>query len=59
MKNEQDRLTLKIAGDGPLGTIMIVSNNQGIIKGYVDNPYADVPTREIDGKLDVGKVVGS
>ena len=58
MKNEQDRLTLKIAGDGPLGTIMIVSNNQGIIKGYVDNPYADVQTREIDGKLDVGKVVG-
>lgn len=58
MKNEQDKLTLKIAGDGPLGTIMTVSNNQGIIKGYVDNPYADLPTRENDGKLDVGRLVG-
>lgn len=58
MKNENDRLTLKISGDGPLGTIMIVANNKGIVKGYVDYPYADVPSRE-DGKLDVGKLVGS
>lgn len=57
MKNENDRLTLKISGDGPLGTIMIVANNKGIVKGYVDHPYADVPSRE-DGKLDVGKLVG-
>lgn len=58
MKNENDRLTLKISGDGSLGTIMIVTNNKGSVKGYVDHPYADVPSRE-DGKLDVGKIVGS
>lgn len=58
MKNEQDRLTLKIAGGGPIGTIMIVANNKGEVKGYVDYPYADVPSRE-DGKLDVGRLVGS
>jgi len=58
MKNEQDRLTFKIAGGGPIGTIMTVANNKGEVKGYVDYPYADVPSRE-DGKLDVGKVVGS
>lgn len=57
MKNERDRLTLKISGGGPIGTIMIVANNKGLIKGYVDNPNADVPSRE-DGKLDVGGVVG-
>ncbi len=57
MKNEKDRLTLKISGDGPIGTIMMVANNKGIVKGYVDNPYADVPSRE-DGKLDVGRLVG-
>ncbi|WP_353092546.1 Hsp33 family molecular chaperone HslO [Tissierella praeacuta] len=58
MKNDEDRLTLKISGDGPIGTIMMVANNKGVVKGYVDNPYADVPSRE-DGKLDVGRVVGS
>ncbi|MBU5313434.1 Hsp33 family molecular chaperone HslO [Tissierella carlieri] len=58
MKNEKDRLTLKISGDGPIGTIMIVANNKVEIKGYVDHPYADVPSRD-DGKLDVGRLVGS
>ncbi len=58
MKNEQDRFTFKIAGGGPLGTIMIVARNNGQVKGYVDNPYADVPSRA-DGKLDVGSLVGS
>lgn len=57
MKNDNDRLTLKIAGGGPIGTIMIVANNKGEVKGYVDYPYADVPSRE-DGKLDVGRLVG-
>lgn len=58
MKNEDDRLTLKIAGGGPIGTIMMVANNMGDVKGYVDNPCADVPSRS-DGKLDVKGVVGT
>ena len=58
MKNEEDRLTLKIAGGGPIGTIMMVANNKGDVKGYVDNPCADVPSRS-DGKLDVRGVVGT
>ena len=57
MKNEKDRLTLKIAGGGPIGNITIVANNKGEVKGYADYPYADVPSRE-DGKLDVGRLVG-
>lgn len=57
MKNEKDRLTLKISGGGPIGNIMVVANNGGEIKGYVDNPCADVESRP-DGKLDVGKLVG-
>lgn len=58
MKNKEDRLTLKISGDGPIGDIMMVSNSDGDIKGYVDHPHADVPNR-IDGKLDVAGVVGT
>lgn len=58
MKNEDDRLTLKISGGGPIGNIMVVANNQGIVKGYADFPYADVKSKE-NGKLDVGTLVGS
>ena len=57
MKNDTDVLTLKISGDGPAGNIFVVARNNGTIKGYIDNPMADVPSRE-DGKLDVGTFVG-
>ncbi|MEW8973943.1 MAG: Hsp33 family molecular chaperone HslO [Tissierellaceae bacterium] len=57
MKNEGDVMTLKIAGDGPGGTIYVVAKNDGRIKGYIGNPSADVPSRK-DGKLDVGSLVG-
>lgn len=57
MKNKEDRLTFKIAGDGPIGNIVMVANSDGDVKGYVDYPHADVPTRS-DGKLDVAGVVG-
>lgn len=57
MKNDKDRLTLKISGDGPIGNIIIVAKNNGEVKGSVDYPEADVPSRA-DGKLDVGTLVG-
>jgi molecular chaperone Hsp33 len=38
MKNEKDRLTININGGGPIGTILVVSDNSGHVKGYVDNP---------------------
>ena len=50
-------MTLKIKGDGPIGSIVSVANCEGEVKGYVDNPHADVPSRS-DGKLDVGSLVG-
>lgn len=58
MKNDDDLLTLKISGNGPLGTMTIVGNNRGELKGLVDYPQADVPSTE-DGKLDVGSLVGN
>lgn len=57
MKNETDRLTLSIQGDGPLGRILVVAKNNGQVKGEVTNPKADLPARS-DGKLDVGGLVG-
>ncbi len=57
MKNPTDTLTLRIKGDGPVGTITCVSDYLGNVRGYADNPEADVPPRP-DGKLAVGDLVG-
>lgn len=57
MKNDEDLLTLKIAGDGPVGNILVVAKNNGDVKADILNPQADLPTRP-DGKLDVGGLVG-
>jgi molecular chaperone Hsp33 len=58
MKNDNDTLTLKINGGGPIGNILVVAKNQGKVKGYVDYPEADVPPKS-KGKLDVGRLVGN
>lgn len=50
-------LTLQFKGDGPLGTVLAVSDSGGNVRGYVTNPHTDIPLRA-DGKLDVGTAVG-
>lgn len=57
MKGEKNKLTLKINGGGPLGTILVTADNKGNIKGYVDNPSIEVPIKT-NGKIDVGTAVG-
>ena len=58
MKNDNDKLTVKINGGGPLGTILVTADNKGNIKGYLDYPEVDVQ-RKASGKLDVGAAVGT
>lgn len=57
MKNEEDRLTLMMKGDGPLGNMVVCANDKGIVKGYAENPVVDLPLNSL-GKLDVGGAVG-
>ena len=57
MKGEKDTLTLRVNGGGPIGNVIAVSDSKGNVRGYVDEPKADLPTRA-DGKLDVGGLVG-
>lgn len=57
LKEETATLTLRINGGGPIGTVIAVSDSQGMVRGYVENPQVDVPNRE-DGKLNVGAAVG-
>ena len=57
LKDSGASLTLQIKGDGPLGTVLVVSDNQGNVRGYVQQPHVNLPLRP-DGKLDVGSAVG-
>lgn len=57
LKKENASLTLKVNGGGPLGTLVALSDSYGNVRGYVDNPQADLPIRP-DGKIDVGGGVG-
>ena len=57
LKDSGASVTLQIKGGGPLGTVLAVSDNQGNVRGTVDNPAVDLPLRA-DGKLDVGAAVG-
>jgi len=57
LKKEGASLTVRIDGSGPAGIILVVSDDEGNVRGYVSNPTADVPKRA-DGKLNVGGVVG-
>ena len=57
LKEDKASVTLRINGGGPAGTVMAVSDSNGNVCGYVQDPHADLPTRA-DGKLDVGGLVG-
>ena len=58
MKEEDASVTLRVKGGGPLGALTAVSDSQGNVRGYVQNPAVDVP-RKAKGKLDVGAAVGA
>ncbi|PKM70555.1 MAG: Hsp33 family molecular chaperone HslO [Firmicutes bacterium HGW-Firmicutes-18] len=57
LKNKEDKLTVKINGGGPLGTILVTADSMGHVKGYVDNPQVDLDVTD-SGKLNVGGAVG-
>ena len=58
LKGEDNTLTLRIKGDGPLGGVLAVSNAHAQVKGYVVNPKVQLPSKA-PGKLDVGGAVGA
>lgn len=58
MKNSSDKLTIQIKGSGTIGTMLTTANNFPRVKGYVANPYVDLPLNEF-GKLDVGGAIGN
>lgn len=57
MKGEEDLLTLKIQGDGPIEGLTVTADSKGNVKGYVFNPSVMLPPNA-QGKLDVGNTLG-
>ena len=57
LKNETDKLSVTVVGDGVGGNITVSGNSALDMRGSIDNPRAELPLRP-DGKLDVGGCVG-
>ncbi len=57
LKVEDGSVTVQVKGNGPLGAIVCVGDADGYVRGYLQNPSADLPLRA-DGKLAVGAGVG-
>lgn len=54
----EDKMTVKVEGNGPAGAIVVDSNGKGDVKGYIKNPHISLPLNEI-GKIDVRGAVGT
>lgn len=57
LKNDGDRLSVSVCGDGPGGHIIVSVDSKLRVRGYIDNPEVNLPLNE-KGKLDVKGCVG-
>ncbi len=58
LKGKDHTITLKLAGDGPTGSIVTAADSSGNVRGYVMNPVVEIPKKS-NGKLDVSGAVGT
>lgn len=54
----EDKLTVRVQGDGPAGGIVADANGKGEVKGYIKNPHLSLPLNA-QGKIDVRGAVGA
>lgn len=57
LKGKDNSITVRISGDGPIGTLVATADFNGDVRGYVTNPVVELPLNS-KGKLDVGGAVG-
>lgn len=53
-----ERMTVKINGNGPVGGIVVDGNANGTVKGYLQHPHIHLPLNE-QHKIDVKGAVGT
>lgn len=57
LKEDEASLTLRLQGDGPVGSVIAVSDSAGNVRGYAQEPIVELPLNA-RGKLDVAGAVG-
>lgn len=58
MLKGEDKITVKVEGNGPIGPIIIDADAKGDVRGFVTNPHVHFDLNE-QGKLDVRAGVGT
>ena len=56
LKKNKGHLTLKIKGNGPLGSLIIDTSNEGTVRGYVEHP--EIECFDKKGYVDIDKAIG-
>lgn len=57
MLKDENKITIKIEGGGPIGVVLADADAKGHVRGYVTNPQTHFELNDI-GKLDVRRAVG-
>ena len=57
LKDDGDKVTLRVQGGGPAGVLIACTDGTGNVKGCIDHPLVELPAKE-NGHLDVGGAVG-
>ena len=50
LKDKENSITLRVAGDGPVGALIAVTDGEGNVRGYPVNPIVELPLNQY-GKL--------
>ncbi|MGM1050472.1 MAG: Hsp33 family molecular chaperone HslO [Bacillota bacterium] len=58
MLKGEERLSIQVRGDGPIGLIAAEANAYGEVRGYVNNPHVEL-TNIRPGKMNVAAAVGT
>ncbi len=58
LKNDGDKLSITVKGGGVGGNVVVCGNSALEMRGYIDEPQADLPLKP-NGKLDVAGCVGT
>lgn len=58
MLKGDSKITIKIDGGGPLGSILVDASSSGGVRGFIAHPSVDLPLKN-NGKINVGLGVGT
>ena len=45
LKDDRDKITLRVSGGGPTGVVIACTDGTGNVKGCIDNPLVELPAK--------------